>query len=227
MTLDALLRALIREALQEELRGFSQARLSSANDNAHATDAPMTTTEAARYCGFKSTAAIRKAVRDGRLVPLGRRGGTGTYMWSRHALDAFLAGARGAIVPLGRPGAPLGRIGGTHGTRNGSGDGTRGSRQGPSSRAYSAGRRGAFSSGENRPIPEREGECEIRMNRAAHRRVGGVPRASTGDRERGEGSRPQKTTRIRFSDYVVSLFERKMTEAEDQVDEIERESGST
>jgi hypothetical protein len=54
----------------------------------------MTTAEAAGYCGFKTTAAIRKALLDGRLVPLGRRGGTGTYMWSRQALDAFLAGAR-------------------------------------------------------------------------------------------------------------------------------------
>jgi hypothetical protein len=40
----------------------------------------MTTAEAAGYCGFKTTAAIRKALLDGRLVPLGRRGGTGTYM---------------------------------------------------------------------------------------------------------------------------------------------------
>jgi hypothetical protein len=57
----------------------------------------MTTAEAARYCGFKTTAAIRKALLDGRLVPLGRRGGKGTYMWSRQALDAFVAGARGGI----------------------------------------------------------------------------------------------------------------------------------
>ena len=31
----------------------------------HARDAPMTTAEAARYCGFKTTAAIRKAPRNG------------------------------------------------------------------------------------------------------------------------------------------------------------------
>ena len=114
MTLDALLRGLIREALQDELRAMTHARSSGANEMSGA-DAPMTTSEAARYCGFKSTAAIRKALRDGRLVPLGRRGGSGTYMWSRHALDAFLAGGRGGIVPAGRPGAPPTSIGGHHG----------------------------------------------------------------------------------------------------------------
>ena len=50
---------------------------SPANDLGHTRDSPMTTAEAARYCGFKTTAAIRKALLDGRLVPLGRRGGTG------------------------------------------------------------------------------------------------------------------------------------------------------
>jgi hypothetical protein len=54
----------------------------------------MTTAQAALYCGFKTTAAIRKVLREGRLAPPGRSGGSGTYMWSRHALDAFLAGVR-------------------------------------------------------------------------------------------------------------------------------------
>ena len=45
---------------------MTHARLSGANETGGA-DAPMTTAEAARYCGFKSTAAIRKALRDGRL----------------------------------------------------------------------------------------------------------------------------------------------------------------
>ena len=101
MTLEDLLHRLVREFVQQELRGLTIAGVpgSPANDLGHARDAPMTTAEAARYCGFKTTAAIRKALLDGRLVPLGRRGGKGTYMWSRQALDAFVAGARGGIVP--------------------------------------------------------------------------------------------------------------------------------
>jgi len=115
--LEDLLHRLVREFVQQELRGLTIAGVPSspANDLDHTGDSPMTTAQAARYCGFKTTAAIRKALLDGRLVPLGRRGGTGTYMWSRQALDAFLAGARGGIVPLGRPGAPPTNIGGHHG----------------------------------------------------------------------------------------------------------------
>jgi hypothetical protein len=83
--------------------------------------APLTTAEAARYCGFKTTGAIRKAALEGRLRPFGRRGGTGTYMWSREALDAFLSGhlAAGAIIRSERPGAPLSSTGGTHGNEVG------------------------------------------------------------------------------------------------------------
>src|ERR1700733_14753513 len=126
MTLDTLVRGLIefsrgliREAVREEWREMASACFSPANDNAHPADAPMTTAAAARYCGFKSTAAIRKAFRDGRLTPIGRRGGTGTYMWSRLALEAFLAGSRSDIVPAGRPGANPARVGGTHGNEMG------------------------------------------------------------------------------------------------------------
>jgi hypothetical protein len=57
--------------------------LSFGGDRGWADDASMTTAVAARYCGLKSTTAIRRAFRDGRLVALGRRDGTGTYMWSR------------------------------------------------------------------------------------------------------------------------------------------------
>jgi hypothetical protein len=117
VTLEHLIQSLIREAVQQELRALTIAGVSGspANDLDRSSDSPMTTAQAARYCGFKTTAAIRKALLDGRLVPLGRRGGTGTYMWSRQALDAFVAGARGGIVPLGRPGAPPTNIGGHHG----------------------------------------------------------------------------------------------------------------
>ena len=108
MTLEALLHRLVRELVQEELRGLTipSGSGSPANDLGQARGAPMTTAQAARYCGFKTTAAIRKAFGEGRLVPLGRAGRKGTYIWSRQALDAFLAGARGGIVRLGRPGAP-------------------------------------------------------------------------------------------------------------------------
>lgn len=117
MKLEDLLHRLVREFVQQELRGVTIAGVPSspANDLDHTRDSPMTTAQAARYCGFKTTAAIRKALLDGRLVPLGRRGGTGTYMWSRQALDAFLAGACRGIVSLGRPGAPPTNIGGHHG----------------------------------------------------------------------------------------------------------------
>ena len=52
----------------------------------------MTTRQAADYCGFKTTGAMRKARREGRVRPVGRRGGRGTYMWDRLDLDAFLRG---------------------------------------------------------------------------------------------------------------------------------------
>ena len=106
--LEELLRRFIPDAVHEELRalGVPDAPLSTAPDPSRLRDGPMTTAQAARYCGFKTTAAIRKAFGEGRLVPLGKRGGKGTYIWSREALDAFLAGARGGIVPSGRPGAP-------------------------------------------------------------------------------------------------------------------------
>ncbi len=41
-------------------------------------------------------------MREGRIAPAGRRGGSGTWMWSRDELDAFLCGRR---LSLGRPGA--------------------------------------------------------------------------------------------------------------------------
>jgi hypothetical protein len=40
----------------------------------------LTAREAMVYCGFKTTGALRKAAREGRIRPAGRRGGTGTWM---------------------------------------------------------------------------------------------------------------------------------------------------
>ena len=66
----------------------------------------LTTVEAAAYCGFKSTSAIRKAKLEGRLTPAGRRGGKGTWMWSVDELDRFLVGAPAASFSADRPGTP-------------------------------------------------------------------------------------------------------------------------
>src|SRR5262245_15598523 len=52
----------------------------------------LTTAEAAAYCGFKTASALRKLKLEGKLAPIGRRGGVGTLMWSRQALDVFLHG---------------------------------------------------------------------------------------------------------------------------------------
>src|ERR1035438_120328 len=52
----------------------------------------LTTVDATRYCGFKTTGALRKAAYEGRIVPAGRRGGSGTWMWRREDLDAVLCG---------------------------------------------------------------------------------------------------------------------------------------
>ena len=52
-------------------------------DDATLTKPFLTTREAAAYCGFKTTGALRKAAREGRIKPAGRRGGSGTWMWQR------------------------------------------------------------------------------------------------------------------------------------------------
>src|SRR5262245_6688298 len=99
-----LIRKLIRGAVQEEIRALHPAhapRSVAADESCAKNDAPMTTVQAAHYCGFKTTSSLRKALMEGRLAPIGRRGGKGTYMWSRSALDGFLAGGPSAIVPGG------------------------------------------------------------------------------------------------------------------------------
>lgn len=54
----------------------------------------MPTSVAAKYCGFKTGAALRKARLEGRLSAVARRGGTGPWMWERAALDRFLRADR-------------------------------------------------------------------------------------------------------------------------------------
>jgi hypothetical protein len=72
-------------------------------------DAPFTTREAAAYLGYQTTGAIRKAVMHGRLVPLGRRGGSGCLMFSRAELDRFARGEPQSILGQERSAAPLTR----------------------------------------------------------------------------------------------------------------------
>jgi hypothetical protein len=85
----------------------------------YATTKPLLTTrEATAYCGFKTTAALRKARLEGRIAPAGRRGGSGTWVWAREDLDRFLRGAParrapGRVPATERSGAPP--YGGSHG----------------------------------------------------------------------------------------------------------------
>ncbi|MBK7581073.1 MAG: helix-turn-helix domain-containing protein [Myxococcales bacterium] len=66
----------------------------------------LTTAEAARYLGYRDGSALRKAKLEGRIQPVGRRGGGGTLMWSRSDLDAFLRGEAPRTLDPERPGAP-------------------------------------------------------------------------------------------------------------------------
>lgn len=52
----------------------------------------LTTSNAARYCGYKNSEGLRKARRSGKVHPVGRRGGDGPWMWDVAELDAFLRG---------------------------------------------------------------------------------------------------------------------------------------
>ena len=58
----------------------------------------LTTREAAAFCGFKTTGAIRKALLERRLTAAGRRGGRGTWMFAIEELERFLLGARAVIA---------------------------------------------------------------------------------------------------------------------------------
>src|SRR5450432_3694580 len=54
---------------------------------------PLTTREAAAYCGYRTPGAIRKAVHQGKLRPAGRRGGTGPQTFEIEELHRFQIGA--------------------------------------------------------------------------------------------------------------------------------------
>jgi hypothetical protein len=80
VTLESLLLEMIRDAVQRELREGPSALnavhvlSSAAHGSSCVPDAPMTTAQAARYCGFTTTAAIRKALREGPVFCEGLHG---------------------------------------------------------------------------------------------------------------------------------------------------------
>ena len=61
----------------------------------------LVTREAAAYCGYATTGALRKAYLDGRITPVAKRGGVGTWVWHVRDLDALIgyAGYAGATAP--------------------------------------------------------------------------------------------------------------------------------
>jgi hypothetical protein len=63
----------------------------------------LPTSMAARYCGYADGAGIHKAHERGKLFPVGRRGGTGCFMWRREDLDRFLRGEGPTNAPPMRP----------------------------------------------------------------------------------------------------------------------------
>ena len=59
----------------------------------------MSTVNAARYCGFRTSRGLLSAYRRGKVVPVGRRGKTGAFTWRREDLipprgrtDGYAAG---------------------------------------------------------------------------------------------------------------------------------------
>jgi hypothetical protein len=60
----------------------------------------MPTWLAARYCGFHTPQGLHAAFHKGKILPWGRRGGSGTYIWRRDDLDAFLRGETGLGGPM-------------------------------------------------------------------------------------------------------------------------------
>jgi hypothetical protein len=79
------------EQLAAALETQSVSRPTPATSNSSWPDM-MTTSVAARYCGFKTTSGLRKARLDGRVTPAGRRGSRGSLTWAKAELDRFMCG---------------------------------------------------------------------------------------------------------------------------------------
>lgn len=61
----------------------------------------LPTSQAFRYCGFKTASGLHAARRAGKVRPAGRRGGTGPLMWDVVELDRFLRGVAGPCKSCG------------------------------------------------------------------------------------------------------------------------------
>ncbi len=85
------------EQLAAALETQSVSRPTAATSNSSWPDM-MTTSVAARYCGFKTTGALRKARLDGRVTPAGRRGSRGSLTWAKAELDRFMCGRPPPVV---------------------------------------------------------------------------------------------------------------------------------
>jgi hypothetical protein len=64
----------------------------------------LPTNLAAKYCGYKSAGGLRKAYYEGKVFPVGRRGGQRTWMWSVKALDAFCKGEQPSVTSVEQSG---------------------------------------------------------------------------------------------------------------------------
>lgn len=66
-------------------------------------DRLLITRDAAVYCGYKSPSGLRKAHFDGKIAPVGRRGGSGPLVWRVADLDKFLLGRGSASFRASKP----------------------------------------------------------------------------------------------------------------------------
>jgi len=83
-------------------RGANHSGAEATRDRA--LDGYLPTPEAARYLGFQSTSGVRKAVMEGRLRAVGRRGGIGPLLFTRSELDRFARGDPPTALLAQRPG---------------------------------------------------------------------------------------------------------------------------
>lgn len=89
-------------AMQTLASAMEAARAASGEASAREAPTPagwpefMSTSMAARYCGYRSPSALRNASNRGVIKPPGKRGGVGNCTWARADLDAFLRGEKQA-----------------------------------------------------------------------------------------------------------------------------------
>jgi len=170
----------------------------------------LTSAEATAYCRFKTSSALRKAYLEGKVRPAGRRGGTGTWMWSVEDLDRFLLGLPPRdTLGGGCPGAPSN--GGNHGKHE---EGKVETKMEIMDRAQALETRGVAQKGRwisgSRPSCEPENREAVRGQadvgkRRCRRGISSTP----GGASEGKGRTGDHVERQRFDDYSVSLLEKK------------------